>query len=169
MQTIIRTICLLHGAFFYFLNACYTVHGIADAAFNTLQKTKQKKDLLGACVSTISDFPTEAHHCLRRESCQEILHAALYSPLLYSAVWNLQTNNLSTFDLLSGYHSGEPQQRKHSHYGSKKAEFVLLWHVSTSLKQFGALNGYCCHSLKHQPLNWWAPPEKCVDANQHIP
>lgn len=23
----------------------------------------------------------------------------------------------------------------------------MLWHVSTSLKQFGALNGYCCHSL----------------------
>lgn len=23
----------------------------------------------------------------------------------------------------------------------------MLWHVSTSLKQFAALNGYCCHSL----------------------
>lgn len=39
----------------------------------------------------------------------------------------------------------------------------MLWHVSISLKSFSALNGYNYHSNKHQTLNGWASPEKCVD------
>lgn len=60
----------MHNLFMVNLSSArYTIHSIADAAFSMLQK------YLDINLSHTS------HHCLTRESCQAILHTALYRTL----------------------------------------------------------------------------------------